>query len=282
MKSYENPLLGHARMRALYRALVETRLLSERLGPGGVPRGLEACWAGVAIDLRVGDLASDAQGGALLEHIRRIGQRTGSGKPRTADLRQGLSAPRAGFEGDAFARLLCAVGAAMAVQASASGGVILAYAGRSELDKAAWRRVLRIAAKGDLPLVLVALPGEGMPSSKSAAVRTVNLERLVAELELAYRIPVIQTEAADAVALYRVAQESFLRARAEGGTTIIDCASTSIDPIALMAEQLIQKRIATAHWTEGVWTATESSLQGLADKAGSPPMPGLRRLGRVH
>ena len=59
-KSYENPLIPHARMRALYRALVEVRVLGEHQPRAQrVPKGLEACWVGTALDLKDGDLTSD-------------------------------------------------------------------------------------------------------------------------------------------------------------------------------------------------------------------------------
>ena len=75
-KAFESPLIGHARMRALYRALVEARGLGRGRAAGlAWPRGFEACLAGTAIDLKDGDLVSAGAGTWLIDHVRRVGAR---------------------------------------------------------------------------------------------------------------------------------------------------------------------------------------------------------------
>src|SRR5665213_4086017 len=87
-KAFENPLISHARMRAMYRALVETRALAPRLGRARrLPRGLEACWVGTAIALEPGDLTSDQRGTAAIQHIRNVGQRATDSGPRPSVLK---------------------------------------------------------------------------------------------------------------------------------------------------------------------------------------------------
>jgi hypothetical protein len=240
-KAFENPLLGHARMRALFRALVETRALSKPLGKAGLPRFLEACWVGTAIDLRADDLISEARGPALLEHIQAVGLRTGSGKPSAKELKKTLAVQAKPFPGEPVDRLLCAVGSAMAQRSAGQGGIVVAYVAQRDLTGAAWKRFFQIAAVGDLPLIVVALP------SPQRAGRPTDLARLAGKM-----IPVIPTDASDAVALYRVAQEAAVRARAQGGTMVIDCVASGVDPIVLLADQLVSKRICTRRWIASV------------------------------
>jgi TPP-dependent pyruvate/acetoin dehydrogenase alpha subunit len=263
-KAFENPLLGHARMRAIYRALIETRLLAPHLGEAALPTGLEACWVGTAIDLRPGDLASDHRGGALIEHIRAAGLRQGSGALPSRDLRRTLDFPTEAFAGSAADRLLCAVGAAMATRAAAQAAAVMAFLERDELSGKEWKHLLRIAAQGNLPLILVAVPGPRKARR--------NLTELAREAS-AGRIPVIPVDASDAVALYRVAQESLVRARAEGGTMIVDCIRGQADPIDLMGAQLVKKRICTTRWLDRVLETATKTIRS----ARSVPTPDATR-----
>ncbi len=240
--SYENPLIPHARMRALYRALVELRLLRDHLPKGErVPKGLEACWAATALDLREGDLTSDAGADALPGYLRDIATRTGSGAPRAGALESLTAATSKPFAGSATDRLLCAIGAAMALKSADNKAVAVAYARQGELDAADWKRILRVAAVGDLPLVVVAAAADELPVSSRM-------------------VPVIPVDAADAVAIYRVTQESLVRARAEGGVVVIECVKTGLDPVKVLAGQLHAKGIATPAWTAAVETRMRALL----------------------
>ena len=236
-ETYENPLIPHARMRALYRAVVETRQLGSQLR---IPKGLEACWAATALDLRDGDLTSDKQAHALPAYLKAIAARTGPGVPRKAEIRKLLAAKDVPFAGTPADRVLCAVGAAMALKAQ-DDSVAIAYVRKGELNAADWKRLLRIAAVGDLPLVIVAAGAEDVPNSARA-------------------VPVIPVDAADAVAIYRVTQESLVRARAEGGVVVIECVRTGLDPVELLARQLYAKGVATPAWTAAVETRLRALL----------------------
>ena len=245
-KAFESPLISHARMRAMYRALVETRLLSKR---GIFAKGMEACWVGTAIDLHPGDLTSQSGGSALLEHILRLGTREAARAANASDLKKTLRELNAektkgqAFAGSVLERMLCAVGQAMAVRSAAAKGVVIAYVGADELKPAEWKRVFAAAA-ADLPLIFVCLPGKPIDLDKAAGT-----------------LPVIPVDAGDAVALYRVAQESIGRARAEGGVAIIECVAMGVDPVKMMAGQLVKKGICTQAWVDGV----EISFRKLLD-----------------
>lgn len=233
-KAFESPLISHMRMRALYRALLEMRLLAPSLGRSArLPRGLEACWVATAIDLQFGDLTSDTRGTALSDYVRGVGQRANAGPARSAEVRKVLEATRKSFAGSPADRLLFASGSAMAIKVSGKLSVVMAYVTRSEMSPYDWRRVLRIAGDADLPLIIVSVDN-------------------VVNLPTGIRLPVIPVDGGDAVAIYRVAQECILRARSEGRAAVIQCMQTAADPITTLGEQLLAKRVCTDRWLAGI------------------------------
>jgi len=244
-KAFESPLISHARMRAMYRALVETRVLSERASRAAkFAKGLEACRVATAIDLKPGDLTSEDGGTALIQHVLRVGAREAARAATSADIKKTLrelavEKTATAFAGTAVERLLCAAGQAIALKALGGKGVVVAYASQDELKAAEWKRLFTIAA-AELPLILVSMPPRGS---------------LKVDLEKAARgttIPVIPVDAGDVVALYRVAQESFGRARAGGGAAVIECVAMGVDPVSSMRSQLVKKGICTEAWAGGV------------------------------
>jgi hypothetical protein len=251
-KAFESPLIGHARMRAMYRALVEARALAARAKIRS-RRGVEACWVGTGIDLKEGDLTSDtgaAKEPALLEHVRAVGRRTAGGAVKASELKRTLrrlKEPNAEvFPGSAYERLLCAAGAGMALKAAGAQGVALAYAGIEELSGAEWKRLLTVIGQEGLPLVVMALPGESK----------VDLETLAAKAagSVDAAVPVIPVDAGDAVAIYRVTQETLVRARAGGGAAAILGVKCGTDAVQLLGTQLVRKGICTQRWVDGVET----------------------------
>lgn len=219
----------------MYRALVETRALGPRLGrQARLPKGLEACWVGPAIDLREGDLTSTSVGGSVIEYIRSAGTRESAGPATVADVRRLISADIKQFAGNTTDRLLCAVGAAMAVKSAAAGQVVMAHTSAGDLSKSDWKRLVLAGGDADLPLILVVAPSKGAGRPVTPG------------------LTVIPVDAGDPVAIYRVAQESILRARGQGGMVIIECVATGTDPVKLLGRQLRAKGIATERWVQGV------------------------------
>lgn len=249
-KAFESPLISHARMRAMYRALVEARVLGERCGRGSaLPKGLEACFVGTSIDLRDGDATSGPYS-LWTDYFRGVGLRPGA--PTASSVRAFLSeASTAKSGGGALPveRLFCAVGRSMSIQ----DGVVVAYVGHIDLTAAEWTRLLTVAAPGALPLVLVVLPGRG-----TAAVDLAAIARRVAKKST--MVPVIPVDAGDVVAIYRVSQETLVRARADGGVALIECVDCRADPVVVLGGQLVKKGICTAHWVAEVETALRTRL----------------------
>ena len=240
-KPHENPLIPHARMRGLYRALVEARLLGKR--NAGWPRNFEACWAATALDLREGDLTSDSQAPWLTTHVRALGQRKDARAATISDIKRANKNAKfaALLQSSVGDRLFIAIGQAIALKA-AGDGVVLAYTAADRMKKSDWHRLAAAAEGQNLPLVIVATPG----------ARDTHLPNL--------SVPVIPVDAGDPIALYRVAQESIVRARTDGGIAIIECVDCGVDPIQLLAAQLLHKGICTERWLAGVEPAFRNLL----------------------
>lgn len=236
-KAYENPLLSNKRLREMYTALVESRVLGETMRRGkvrGFAAGTEACWVGPAIGLRdeVGDFASAGAVGGVLDLVLGVGTK--------AAVRGRRSAKR--LDGDVLSpleRTWFALGAASRVTGTKKVGLV--YLGVGELTAAQWKLVLGEAQRMELPVVFVAVPAKGD-------------EPGIAELATKLGVPGIPVDVSDTVAMYRVAQESMGRARAGGGPAVIEGVrfQGAENATALLRRQLIARRVATEAWTLGV------------------------------
>ena len=210
-KAFESPLVSHARMRALYRSLVEVRELGQASQGRGLPKGTEACWVGSALEMRDGDLSSAAGYEWLVAHLRRAQIREGAAAS-AAEMRRTktrLSNAEDGDDLETEERLLCAVGQAMALR-TLGKGVTVAYAMDGTLKTKGWRRVFETANVKPLPLLVIAMAGGADLSAAAADAGGA-------------KIPVIPVDAGDTLAIYRVAQESIGRARTDGGVAVIEC-----------------------------------------------------------
>ncbi len=259
-KAFESPLISHARMRAMYRALVETRLLSSQAAKTRnavhlIPKPLEACWVGPIIDLKQGDLTSLPRATWLADHIRAVGARPTANAASLPEVRKALKAFTAEKANSSnlgpLDRMLCSVGMAQALKA-AGHGVVTTYIGAADLTASEWKHFLSVAAEGEQPLIVVVTPTT-KPVDVSAVVQRLGTNT----------IPVVPVDAADAVALYRVAQETLVRARADGGVAIIECIDCGADPIAILGAQLVKKNICTERWVTTVEPAFRATLQKL-------------------
>jgi TPP-dependent pyruvate/acetoin dehydrogenase alpha subunit len=154
-----------------------------------------------------------------------------------------------------------AAGAQAKVEAKAAGTtagespkdtrVVVVYVLAGEVSAAVWRKALTFAAKRELPVVFVVLPARG---GKGRAGGVIALAQRC-------RVPGIPVDADDAVAIYRVAQESIGRARIGGGAALMECVpfvlegvagkgTTPSDGIAGLERYLLQRGVATRMWME--------------------------------
>ena len=250
-KAFESPLVSHARMRGLFRAVVEARELSRVAGRGrGWRKGMEACHAGTALDLKDEDVVSDPHTAWLTDHIRRLGKREAAGAATQRELkrtlRERLEPEVAGAAMSTRDRLVCAIGQSMMLK-RAGTGVVLAYADAASMGAAEWAGVLRMANVGDLPLVVVTLPGDLDVSAAAARAGQPAL-------------PVIPVDAGDPLAIYRVTQETMIRARGDGGVAVIECIDLKTDPVRQLGRQLVKKGICTERWVEAVAPGVRRAL----------------------
>ena len=125
----------------------------------------------------------------------------------------------------------------------------VAYVDRGELSLPEWKPILRFAGAHALPTIFVV---QGAAAGNRTAARPGQLSLASS----ACGVPGIPVDAADPVALYRVAQESMLRARAGGGPVLMECIpfqiagkkSAAADPIATMKQFLLQRKIVSEAW----------------------------------
>jgi TPP-dependent pyruvate/acetoin dehydrogenase alpha subunit len=247
----ENPLIPNERLRQIYRAMAQARALEKALPAAKRARafgqsakmagaiGLEAWLVSAAADLGPCDLVSDALAGGVVEYLRGAKLKTilndrkatQSGR-RKAGVGGGMvcgSAGRLPPAKGAAERIWMATGAAAGLKAAASkrrseaetedvtaardSGVVIVYIMPSEVTALEWKKYFKYIAEHQLPLVLIILP--------SAHARS-DAER-VSGLAGEGGVPAIVVEVDDAVAIYRVAQESIGHARIGGGAALIVC-----------------------------------------------------------
>ena len=133
----------------------------------------------------------------------------------------------------------------------------------SEAPAVVWRKALRFAAEQELPIVFVAMPAArgGAAEAETGGVSA---------LSLRCGVPGIAVDQDDAVAIYRVAQESIGRARAGGGAALIECVpfvldgmegKRSEDAILALGRYLLHRKICTSAWMDRAATSFAKQLR---------------------
>lgn len=272
--AWENPLTPNAKLRQIYRAMVRARTLARALPAGrrdGL--GLEACLVSASVDLGPGDLVSDAIGGGVVEFLRGagLGAVLRPGKAKRGPVADCGAATRLPGGMGIAERIWVALGAAAAVKAAGAQAkveakaagttagespkdtqvVVVVYVLAGEVSAAVWRKALTFAAKRELPVVFVVLPARG---GKGRAGGVIALAQRC-------RVPGIPVDADDAVAIYRVAQESIGHARIGGGGALIECVPFVLagsaakvrvtqDAIAGLEQTMVQRGVASRAWMD--------------------------------
>jgi hypothetical protein len=256
--AWENPLMPNARLREIYLAMMQARALaraaSARRGERST-HGLEACLVSPAIDLGPGDLIGDVLGGTVVDFLRGL---PASGKKRKLTASCGHASSLPGAAGS-VERIWTALGAAATLQAfavraeskdaaPAQPGVVVLYILPDEIPSALLKKMLAFAREQNLPLIFVVLP------SASASMR--KKTGRFSDLALSCGVPAIPTDAADAVAIYRVAQESIGHARIGGGPAVVECVKFipaakrrhTADAIADLKQYMLPRKVVSQAW----------------------------------
>lgn len=278
--AHENPLVPNKKLRQIYTAMVETRLLDEhvaKLQRKAKVRhrmystfGQEACRVATAIELNADDLVSDIEANAAMDYIfgaalapllRRIGGDVSGAKSAAKSLTKEVGPTRQlPSIDDADNRLKVALGAALALKTRKQNNIVVAYVRYADLPKRSWKEVLALAARLDLPIIFVVLPEEASKDSKST---NICIKARSAGM------PGIPVDIKDAVALYRVAQESIGRTRGGDGPVLIECISLRPagqrkdeidDPILHMQNFMTGRKVCTKDWANRVGDVFQKKL----------------------
>ena len=258
----ENPLVPNRRLREMYVAMFEARLLDDHclatLTTGKKPnklssrRGEEACRISTAIDLQPGDLISDSRADSLMDllggtKVERL-LRQEHNRERASEHESTRVLPWVRKESE---RLLLAMGAALSLKMRKQSNLILAYA-QGPMRKLEWRSILELASRLELPILFVALPLRTLRGKQTG--------RMSAKLGTSLGgVPIIAVDASDAVAIYRVAQEALGRIRNGGGPVLIECVDfrpegtrnrSPADPVLKLRRLLLEREIATTDWLD--------------------------------
>ncbi len=215
----ENPLLPHSKLRELHALMVRCRSLERKQTSRGSVR--EALLAATLIHLLPGDLLSGGAGDRVVEALAPEGKHQ-----RPAGSLIG--------GGDLGARLPVCAAAARGLQAAGNDGVVLAFS-RAGGSERGWMEALEWAQQSQLPLLLAcsdATNGAASGSRKSAdpAIDFSTMSRFAKR----HHLPVLTVDGEDAVAVYRVMQESVLRARQGGGPSVLWAVMTPSRSLATM------------------------------------------------
>jgi acetoin:2,6-dichlorophenolindophenol oxidoreductase subunit alpha len=270
-EQYENPLVPNKKLLQMYSVMADAKALDEHIA--GLQknvkarrrlastRGEEACRVSTTLELLAGDLVSDSQPGVVMDLIAGAQSKTQinslltrvsafhEGKTDGTKLvREGALARVLPWVNDAGNRVRMAMGAALSFKALKRGSVVVAYVGHSELSKREWREIIEAAAQLELPMIFVVLP----PKRKEKD----GLNQLSAKVR-GWGLPGMPVDANDAVALYRVTQESLGRIRGGGGPVLIECKGYRVegvrddsaeDPLVQMQNFLLGRKICTRAW----------------------------------
>jgi len=284
--------LAMARMRALEKALPAAKRV--RAAGVGAKRvgiiGLEAYLVSATSGLGPGDLVSDALTGSTVDYLR--GPGPGSvrqhGKAvrfdgRGASVRKAIA--QSGVAGRlpsavaATERIWAALGAAAAlktaaerarakakikattedgIQASAGemAGIVVVYIFADDLTDLLWKKCLRFSSDHELPVIFIVIQFTRDRTRKSGYARAGSVSAKATHCG----VPAILVDADDAVAIYRVAQESIGHARIGGGPALLECVSyelksagkhtARVDAVAGLERYLLQRGVVSKAWIE--------------------------------
>lgn len=219
----ENPLLPNAELRALFLLLQQAEGLtvnSRQTSPDAVKQrgakrkpavGTEALLAATLLQMQPGDLVLPEVGSeAVVDRLR------SKRKTRSTDVLVPVSP-----ESRNLPRMMAAAGVAAGLRRLREGHFVVAFC-RSSLSEPRWVEAITWAQEESLPLITVCVDASGAEAFRDIAATAeapswTAVQRVATQVQL----PVLAVDGQDAVAVYRVVQESILRARALGGPVVI-------------------------------------------------------------
>ncbi len=209
----ENPLLPHRKLRELRTLMLRIRDLERKQKTTTTFR--EALLAATSMHLLPGDLLSARTDDLTAAQLAPSGKiRPEEKKPRTS----GAFPPVDSIP----TRLALAAAAARALQSAGTDGLVLAYTHAGAIEPG-WLPSLEWAQKAQLPLLLAcADPTSGLAPRSAKKPTNPTLDyATITRLSARIKLPIVTVDGEDAVAVYRVMQESVIRARMGGGPAVI-------------------------------------------------------------
>lgn len=205
----ENPLLPHAKLRELHALMVRTRELERKHRAKVGSR--EALLAATAIHLLPGDLLCGKHGDTTAEALAPAG--------KSAQTSGHIVPP-------VELRIQAAAGIAAGLKGSGTDGLVLTYA-TAGTPEPGWQSGLAWAQEAQLPLLFACIDATGGASpAKSSKQKEPLTWATMTRFAKQIQLPVLAVDGEDAVAVYRVMQESVMRARYGGGPAVIWAVAT--------------------------------------------------------
>jgi pyruvate dehydrogenase E1 component alpha subunit len=243
----ENPLLPHSKLRELHALMLRCRALERARKHKGVLR--EALLAATAIHLQSGDLVSAPPGDHGIPDLVRVNP----ARPSERRTYTSLLTPSPATRASDHPRLLLSAAAARGIQAGGNRAVVLSLCLEGSPEPG-WRQALEWACNSRLPLLTVCIDASGRASVQPSRRRQPPLTyAALTTLARRCRLPVLTVDGEDAVAVYRVMQESVLRARMGDGPAVIWAAMTppaafsrmppSAQPLARLRRYMTARKI---------------------------------------
>jgi Dehydrogenase E1 component len=228
---HENPLLPNAKLRELFALMQRARALSK--APASAPR-FEAILCATLMHIEPGDYISPPPNAPVA--VLLAAERTRASRKKFEPA-QPLPAAQ---------RLAVATGIAQGLKLATPGRFAVVYTDAGSPEPG-WQQALTYATTARLPLILVIAGVETPRAAKPKSLTWPALSKLAKKLHL----PILTVDGTDAVAVYRVMQESAHRARLGDGVAVIWCAlptknSATTDPIRNMETYLAARNLLRA------------------------------------
>ncbi len=202
----ENPLLPHSKLRELHALMLQCRALERKQKSSGSAR--EALLAATSIHLLPGDLLSPRGGDGVAATLAPAAKKYRA----TGSLIDASSLD---------ARLHLCAATARGLQAAGADGVVLAFVRAGDAEPG-WKAALEWAQQSQLPLVVACVDATGGVAARSSRRAEPVLDfAAISRFSRRMKLPVLTVDGEDAVAVYRVMQESVLRARLGGGPALV-------------------------------------------------------------
>jgi hypothetical protein len=237
---HENPLLPNAKLKELYALMQRARALSK--APATAPR-FEAILGATLMHVEPGDFVSPPLG--ALPAALLAAERTAA-KSRKKPLPASPATPL-----PAHQRLATVAGVAQGLKLAGANRLAAFYTdagAASARTEEGWAEALTYAYRAELPLLFVCADVmDGPRVSNPKAISWPTMSKLARSL----RLPVLTVDGTDAVAVYRVMQESAHRARMGDGSAVIWCAlprerTDANDPVRKMRRYLTARNLLKA------------------------------------